>query len=95
MDYSGGDGDTKYASIKCDLMEESGNNLYLVESCDKIGNDITLEEYLKDVQFNIDKQDKSCKRYATNPLYLIIQATNENNEIKYYEIPLALSNNCN
>ena len=94
VDYCGGDDDTKYESIKCDLMEESGYNLYLVESCEKVGINTTLEDYLKDVHFNIDKQDKSCTRYTRNPLYLIIQATKENGEIKNFEIPLALSDNC-
>ncbi len=94
VDYCGGDDDTKYEKIECDLMELSGNNLYWVEKCTNIGNNINLEEYLKDVHFNIDKYDKSCTRYAKNPLYLIIRATTKNGEIKDYSIPLELSDNC-
>ena len=94
VDYCGGDDNENYEKIECDLMEESGYNLYLVERCENIGNNTTLEDYLKDVQFNIDKYDKSCSRYAKNPLYLIIKATKENGEIKDYSIPLELSDNC-
>ena len=94
VDYCGGDDDTKYEKIECDLMELSGNNLYLVEKCTNIGNNINLEEYLKDVHFNIDKYDKSCTRYAKNALYLIIRATTKSGEIKDYSIPLELSDNC-
>ena len=94
VDYCGGDDTTEYEKIECDLMEESGNNLYLVEKCTNVGNNINLEEYLKDVQFNIDKYDKSCTRYAKNPLYLIIRATTKTGDIKDYSIPLELSDNC-
>lgn len=94
VDYCGGDDDTKYEKIECDLMELSGNNLYLVEKCTNIGANTSLENYLKDVQFNIDKYDKSCTRYAKNPLYLIIKATDSNGVIKDYNIPLELSDNC-
>ena len=94
VDYCGGDDDTQYEKIECDLMEESGYNLYLVEKCDNVGQNINLEDYLKNVQFNIDKYDKSCSRYARNPLYLIIRATTKDGEIKDYSIPLELSDNC-
>ena len=94
VDYCGGDDNKKYESIKCDLMEESGYNLYLVERCEKVGSNTTLEDYLKDITFNIDKEDKSCSRYAKNPLYLIIRATDYDGNIKDYEIPLELSDNC-
>ena len=94
VDYCGGNDDTKYETISCELMEQSGNNLYLIEKCINIGNDITLENYLKDVSFNIDKYDNSCTRYAKNPLFLIINAKEINGEEKNYSIPLELSNNC-
>lgn len=94
VEYCGGNDTKEYSKIECNLMEESGNNLYLIEKCTKIGQNVNLETYLKDVQFNVDKEDKTCSRYAKNPLYLLITTTDKEGNVKDYSIPLKLSDNC-
>jgi len=55
---------------------------------------MTLETFLKDVTFNIDNYEASCKEFVENSLYLEIEATNKDNKIITYKIPLSLQKNC-
>lgn len=94
--YCGGDDSDVYKKIACTLYEDNGktkieitNYHYEKES------GITLEDFLKDVNFHIDNYEKSCKVYKENSLYLEIEATNQNDKIITYKIPLNLKDNCN
>ena len=54
----------------------------------------TRENYLKSVQLNIDNYIKTCNHYNDDSLYLEISATDINNKITTYKIPLSINNNC-
>ena len=43
---------------------------------------------------NIDKYTKTCKNYTNENLYLEVNATDKNNKIITYKIPLNINENC-
>ena len=92
IDYCGGDDDKKYDEIKCNLYEKNNNTNTMISSCQKKKN-INLEDYLKEVQLNIDNYSKTCKKYNDDSLYLEIEAKIQD-DIKTYKIPLKLNENC-
>ena len=96
INYCGGNDDTEYNKIECILYESNGNkemriDKYTYESDKKI----KLEEYLKNVRFHIDNYARTCKEYKENTLYLQINATDENDKVTTYRIPLDVTDNCN
>ena len=93
INYCGGDDNTTYEEIACNLYETNDNTNTKVSSC-KLGNNTTLENYLKEVELNIDNYKQTCKNYTDNSLYLEINAKDKNNKIVTYKIPLNLNNNC-
>lgn len=95
INYCGGDDTTEYKKIECVLYESSNN----IET--KIGSSsytnkapITLEEYLKNVQFHIDNYSKTCINYKKNILYLQINAITKEGKTILYKIPLSMTDNC-
>lgn len=93
IDYCGGNDDTIYKSITCSLYESSDDSSTKISSCQEKEN-ITLEDYLKDMTLKIDHYSQNCKNYHDNSLYLEINATSDNEKIITYRIPLSLNNNC-
>ena len=95
INYCDTSNEKEYIKIECILYESVNNK----ES--KIGSSIykgktpmQLEDYLKDVQFYIDTNSNTCKNYKNNSLYLQIKATDSNNKVTLYQIPLTMTNNC-
>lgn len=93
IDYCGGNDNTIYKSITCSLYESSDNNISKISSCPEKEN-LTLEDYLKDITLKIDHYTQNCKNYHDNSLYLEISATSDSEKITTYRIPLRLNNNC-
>ena len=80
----------KYETIKATLYEKyNDTNTKIAES--ENGKDITLNDYLKIVKFNIDDYKTNCKNEPK--LYIEIQATN-NGIITAYKIDLNLDEVC-
>ena len=80
----------KYETIKATLYENyNDTNTKIAES--ENGKDITLNDYLKIVKFNIDDYKTNCKNEPK--LYIEIQATN-NGIITAYKIDLNLDEVC-
>lgn len=92
--YCGGDDDTIYDEITCHLYENDESIIKEISSCKKI-NDITLEDFLKNLTFNVNHYDSTCKLYKENSLYLEIEAKDEKDKVISYKIPLVLEDNCN
>ncbi len=84
---------TSYQSILCTLYETHGNIKTELGKYNYQEKAITLEEFLKKVEFKVDYFSKSCKYYKENSLYLEINATDYNNKITNYKIPLNM-NDC-
>lgn len=94
INYCGGNDDTIYKEIECNLYEKNSNTNIKISSCKSNDNNIKLEDYLKSVQLNIDNYIKTCNHYNDDSLYLEISATDINNKITTYKIPLSINNNC-
>ena len=93
INYCGGDDNTLYKEIECNLYETNDNVNTKISSC-KRENNSTLEAYLKEVELNIDNYRQTCKNYNDDSLYLEINAKDINNKTITYKIPLNLNNNC-
>lgn len=96
IDYCGGTDDNLYKKIECVLYEEHG----IVK--EKIGSytyekdsSIKLNEFLKDVNFNIDNFAKECKNIENSTITLEITATSDDNKTTIYKVPLSMNNSCN
>ena len=92
--YCGKDNGTKYKEIECSFYEIDGTTKNEIDSYKYNDDNITLEEFLKKVKFNVDHYSTSCKMYKENALGLEIKATDEENQTTFYSIPLVLEENC-
>ena len=94
IDYCGGDDTTEYKEIQCNLFENQYNSNIKISSCKSVSGRIKLEEYLDEVELNIDNYKQACSKYNDDSLYLEINATREDNKVITYKIPLSLNDNC-
>ena len=94
IEYCGGNDTEIYKKIECVLYENHGDINKKISS-NEINENITLEEYLKNVTFRIDNYQKACIDYKDGSLYLTIKATSLNNKVTTYEVPLKLNSSCN
>ncbi|MGN1342372.1 MAG: helix-turn-helix domain-containing protein [Bacilli bacterium] len=93
--YCGGNDENRYNSIECTLYEIDNNTKKKVSSYNYQDKEsITLEQFLKNVNFNIDHYSKNCRIYKENGLHLEIEATDENSQTTIYKIPLIMEDNC-
>ncbi len=92
--YCGKDNKTEYKEIECNFYEVDGTTKNEIDSYKYNDDKITLEEFLKVVKFNVDHYSTTCKMYKENSLILEIKATDEDDEITFYSIPLELEENC-
>ena len=93
VEFCGSDNGEIYKSIECTLYESYAGNEEEISSC-KRDNDITLEEYLKEVEISVDNYSLSCNTLSNSSLYLEINATLEDNKNITYNIPITLEENC-
>lgn len=95
INYCGGNDKEKYKKIECDLYETHGNTKIKITSCDyNQKTSMTLEEYLKDITLNIDNYQRVCNAYTDESLYLEINATDNEDKVTSYKIPLLIDDNC-
>ena len=92
--YCGGDDNNNYKEIECSLYEKNEDTTKKISSNKSTDTNIKLEDYLKNVKLNIDNYYQSCKNYSDESLFLEINATDNNNKITTYRIPLTLNSNC-
>src|SRR5574344_1892694 len=90
---------TKYYSLECILYEENNNTEEKISQygdMSKYNKDITynLSDLLQNASFNVENYSSSCKDLATNQLYIIISALDNNNKTITYKIPLSLTDSC-
>lgn len=91
-----------YLDMECILYEKDNNieksiytygNIKEIDSYDK-NNGHTINELLKDIEFNIDNYDCSCDNNTCDNLYLRVNALNTEGKVITYNIPLMLENKC-
>ena len=84
----------KYSNITCVLYEQVDNTKTEISKSNYEGTAITLNEYLENVEFNIDDYESTCKYYTEDSLSIELKATEQDGKIITYEIPLVLNDNC-
>lgn len=94
VNYCGGNDNTIYKEIECNLYENNNNQNTKISSCKSNSTNITLEDYLRNVELNIDNYNQSCKKYSDDSLFLEISAKDNNDKTTTYKIPLNLNDNC-
>lgn len=93
--YCGGDDYVTYEKIECSLYEQKGNIIKELEKCNSTNNkNIKLENYLKDIEFNLDNFSNDCQNYNDDSLYLEIKAYAKDKKTVSYKINLSLNNTC-
>ncbi len=93
--YCGKEDDKVYNSIDCTLYEKHEKTKSEVSKCNYRNNlNTTLKEFLKNVDFNIDNYEQTCKNYKENTLELEIDAIDDFGKHTTYKIPLSLKENC-
>ena len=93
INYCSGDDKTIYDTIECELYEEENGEKVLVSTCNKTGKKEKLEDYLKEVEVNVDNYKQQCKSFTHNDLYLEIKAIRDN-KTTIYKVDLNLNDNC-
>ena len=95
IDYCGEKDNNLYIKIDCILYEIKDNIKKEIgsSSYDK-GAKIKLNDFLKDVNFNIDNFSRECKNIEDGNIELEINSTMEDSNIITYKVPLSLNKSC-
>lgn len=94
IEYCGGDNLEIYQNIECNLYETNNNIIKRISTCDyKNNQNVSLEKFLENINITIDNYYQICKEFKNN-LYLEINATDKNNKITTYKVPLTLKEKC-
>ena len=93
IEYCGEEDNTLYKKISCTLYESVNGTNKKISSYEYEDN-ITLEEFLKNVTLSVDNYDKICRVYNDNSLYLEIECTNSSEVMTTYKVPLSMKSNC-
>ncbi len=92
--YCGEENNDKYVKLECILYENHEYSKIVVSNYNYEGKEITLDEFLKQVNFKVDDYEKACKSYRENELYLEIRATDSDDNVTSYQIPLTFDDDC-
>lgn len=94
--------DDKYTVMECILYESNKNVENKISQCGHI--DISknyeekdakgLSELLKNIEFNVDDYQSTCKNLKSSNLYISINVLDINKRIITYKIPLQLDSDC-
>ena len=79
VEFCGKEDKTNYKSITCTLYEVSEDTKTKLSDCDKKKN-TNLEDFLKEVNINVNHFSKSCKNLNKNSLLIEIKAINQDNK---------------
>ena len=93
IEFCGEEDEETYKMITCKLYEKEDKTSKEINSC-KVGENTTLEDYLKEVNIQVDNYSTMCKQLTSNSLFLEIYATDKENKIKTYTIPIQLNDKC-
>ena len=92
IEYCGEKNEEKYDPLKCTLYEKNNKGDNIVTKCEEKGN-VTLEDFLNGLSFNITNYSQSCKKYESGVLRLEIVGTKNKVEEKF-TVPLSLDEKC-
>ena len=84
----------EYTNISCVLYEQVDNTKTEISRSTYEGEEITLNDYLNTIEFNIDDYESACEIYMEDSLSIELRAENTDGQMITYEIPLLLNDNC-
>ena len=93
INYCGGEDNTVYKKISCTLYEKYKDTNKKISSCNSVGKNKTLDEFLKNVKINVNDYSSNCKNSSS--LYLEINAFLDGDKMISYRVPIKFSDNCN
>ena len=93
VEFCGTEDKEEYKEIKCKLYEVNNNIRSEVSQCKK-GNNMTLVEYLKNVNINVNNYSTICKDKSKSKMLIEIEALNKDNKTITYTIPIELKDDC-
>ena len=94
VSYCGKKDETVYESIDCTLYEKSNDKDKEIDKCKSNMQNVTLDDYLKDISIIIDDYNQTCRNMSDYELYLKINAKEKGNKTVTYDIPLSLNESC-
>jgi len=90
--YCGKDKDIIYKHINCMVYQVSGNTEIKLGEIEK--DNVTIDEFLEDVKFNIDSHKTSCSKITTSDMVLTLNVTDNEDKVITYKVPLDLKDSC-
>ena len=94
IDYCGKDKDKLYKEITCSLYENNGKDKVIIRKSDINKKNITLEDYLKKVEFEIEDYSHVCNNYNSNDLFIIIETRDLNNKKSDFNVKIKVNKKC-
>lgn len=93
VEYCGGEDNNIYKYISAGLYEQNGDISKLINKYED-KNNITLSDYLEDLNFHIDNYKSTCRSFNHSSIYIELTATKEDGETIIHKIPLKMDKTC-
>lgn len=94
IDYCGLNKDQIYDTITSTLYQNENNKEKIIVT-NKEKNNLSLNDYLKDLTYHVDNYKSTCLDYNKNELYIKIELQKKNESTITYTIPLKINDTCN
>lgn len=87
------DNNILYKKIECILYKTEDNVITKISEAES-GSQVTLNDYLQNVSFKVDSNKDDCVYFSNTSFEILINATNNKDEITTYRVPLSVSSSC-
>lgn len=94
IDYCGLNKDQIYDTITSTLYQNENNKEKIIIT-NKEKNNLSLNDYLKDLTYHVNNYKSTCLDYNKNELYIKIELQKKNESTITYTIPLKINDTCN
>lgn len=94
IDYCGLNKNQLYDTITSTLYQNENNKEKIIIT-NKEKNNLSLNDYLKDLTYHVDNYKSTCLDYNKNELYIKIELQKKNESTITYTIPLKINDTCN
>lgn len=94
IDYCGLNKDQIYDTITSTLYQNENNKEKIIIT-NREKNNLSLNDYLKDLTYHVDNYKSTCLDYNKNELYIKIELQKKNESTITYTIPLKINDTCN
>lgn len=94
IDYCGLNKDQIYDTITSTLYQNENNKEKIIIT-NREKNNLSLNDYLKDLTYHVDNYKSICLDYNKNELYIKIELQKKNESTITYTIPLKINDTCN